>query len=98
MRTILSQRSDDQNAYYQKYVRLEREESDMGQEEVKYQVSVRSWSVSQTVVETEVDEKMSHKRRVNSCSVITIQISDFPSFIFTLFIAAAFLSENKIIS
>lgn len=64
MRTILSQRSDDQNAYYQKYVRLEREESDMGQVEVKYQVSVRSWSVSQTVVETEVDEKMSHNRRV----------------------------------
>lgn len=64
MRTILSQRSDDQNAHYQKYVRLEREESDMGQVEVKYQVSVRSWSVSQTVVETEVDEKMSHNRGV----------------------------------
>lgn len=64
MRTILSQRPDDQNAHYQKYVRLEREESDMGQVEVKYQVSVRSWSVSQTVVETEVDEKMSHNRRV----------------------------------
>lgn len=64
MRTILSQRFDDQNAYYQKYVPLEREKSDMGQVEVKYQVSLRNWSVSQTVVETEVDEKMSHNRRV----------------------------------
>lgn len=64
MRTALSQRFDDQNAYYQKYDLLEREKSDMGQVEVKYQVSLRNWSVTQTVVETEVDEKMSHNRRV----------------------------------
>lgn len=64
MTTILSQRLDDQNAYYQKYAPLEREKSDMGQVQVKYQVLLRSWSVRQTVVETEVDEKMSHNRRV----------------------------------
>lgn len=64
VRTILTQSFDDQNAYYQKYVPLEREKSDMRQVEVKYQVSLRNWSVSQTVVETEVDEKMSHNRRV----------------------------------
>lgn len=57
-----------------------------------------SRSVSQTVVETEVDEKWAITEGFNSGSVITLQISDFPSFISTLFIAAAFLSENKMIS
>lgn len=54
--------------------------------------------VSQTVMETEVDEKWAITEGFNSGSVITLQISDFPSFIYTLFIAAAFLSENKMIS
>lgn len=57
-----------------------------------------SRSVSQTVVETEVDEKWAITEGFDSGSVITLQISDFPSFISRLFIAAAFLSENKMIS
>lgn len=57
-----------------------------------------SWSVSQTVVETEVDEKWAITEGFDSGSVITLQISDFPSFISRLFIAAAFLSENKMMS
>lgn len=57
-----------------------------------------SGSVSQTVVETEVDEKWTITEGFDSGSVITLQISDFPSFISTLFIAAAFLPENKMIS
>lgn len=52
-------------------------------------------SVSQTVVETEVDEKRAITEGFDCDSVITLQISDFPSFISRLFIAAAFLSENK---
>lgn len=73
--------------------------------EVKYQVPSRkklpfylSRSVSQTVVETEVDEKWAITEGFDFGSVITLQISDFPSFISRLFIAAAFLSENKMIS
>lgn len=57
-----------------------------------------SRSVTQTVVETEVDEKWAITEGFDSGSVITLQISDFPSFISRLFIAAAFLSENKMIS
>lgn len=49
-------------------------------------------------METEVDEKWAVTEGFNSDSVITLQISDFPSFISRLFIAAAFLSENKMIS
>lgn len=57
-----------------------------------------SRSVSQTVMETEVDEKWAITEGFDSGSVITLQISDFPSFICRLFIAAAFLSENEMIS
>lgn len=56
------------------------------------------WSVSQTVLETEVDEKWTITEGFNSSSVISLQISDFPSFIYRLFIAAAFLMENEMIS
>lgn len=49
-------------------------------------------------METEVDEKWAITEGFDFGSVITLQISDFPSFISILFIAAAFLSENKMIS
>lgn len=52
----------------------------------------------QTVVETEVHEKWPITEGFNYNSVITRQMPDFPSFILALFLAAAFLQENKTIS
>lgn len=55
-------------------------------------------SVGEGVVETEVDEKWSVADGFSAASVITLQICDFPSFISRLFIEAAFLLENEMIS
>lgn len=66
--------------------------------DVQFPSRKRPFYFSQTVVETEVDEKWAITEGFDSGSVITLQISDFPSFICRLFIAAAFLHENKMIS